>query len=89
MVGGLGSSLMNNASAADLAGLGSANLSSSYGSGLNVNNAGNGSGGGYLGSSNSFNNASGVLYDAIIIFRVFVCVFFFVSALFQLLKKKC
>lgn len=64
MVGGLSSSLINNASAADLAGLGSANLSSSYGSGLNVNNSGTGSGGGYLTSGNSFNNPSGEIFDS-------------------------
>jgi hypothetical protein len=53
-VGGLGLS-----SSADL-GLGTTNLSNSYGSGLNVGNAGTGSGGGYLNSSNSYSAGGGL-----------------------------
>lgn len=53
-------SLLNNTSAAELAGLGGAGLSSSYGGGLNPNSAGSGSGAGYLGGGGSFGAASGL-----------------------------
>lgn len=57
LVGGLGTNLLNKAAAADFAGLGSASLSSSVGSGLN--NSSSGGGGPFLKNSNPFVGGSG------------------------------
>lgn len=69
----LGSNLLNKATAADFAGLSSANLGGSVGGGLSVSNSSSSAGGPFLKSNNPFVGGSGMYVVSVILSCISLC----------------